>query len=134
MEVVWAKSARRVWGFGHVFDGKLYLTRDVYEEKWIQKDLVPPKKLGPAPKVEQSRPPNRLVSLPKQALNRLPNNPYAPLPPHPQPLPHTQSLHSPCHASGACATIQIMLFLYPEVLHRSFGRCARDPITLVLQQ
>ena len=78
---------------------------------------MPPKKLGPAPKVEQSRPPNRLVSLPKQALSRLPNKPYAPLPPHHQSLPHTQSLHSPCHASGTCATIQIMLFLYPELVY-----------------
>ena len=24
VEVVWAKSARGVWGLGHVFDGKLY--------------------------------------------------------------------------------------------------------------
>ena len=29
VEVVWAKSARGVWGLGHVFDGKLYFTRDI---------------------------------------------------------------------------------------------------------
>ena len=33
VEVVWAKSARGVWGLGHVFDGKLYSTRDIREEK-----------------------------------------------------------------------------------------------------
>ena len=43
MEVVWAKSARGVWGLGHVFDGKRYFTRDICEEKWIPKDMVPPK-------------------------------------------------------------------------------------------
>ena len=31
-------------GLGHVFDGKLFFTRDICEEKWIPKDLVPPKK------------------------------------------------------------------------------------------
>ena len=50
VEVVWAKSARGVWGLGHVFDGKLYFTRDICEEKWIPKDLVPPKKSVAAPK------------------------------------------------------------------------------------
>ena len=50
VEVVWAKSARGVWGLGNVFDGKLYFTRDICEEKWIPKDLVPPKKSVDAPK------------------------------------------------------------------------------------
>ena len=31
-------SARGVWGLGHVFDGKLYFTRDICEEKWVPKD------------------------------------------------------------------------------------------------
>ena len=54
---------------GHVFDGKLYFTRDICEEKWIPMDLVPPKKSSAAPKArgkaalsqEQSQPPNGLV-------------------------------------------------------------------------
>ena len=50
VEVVWAKRTRGVWGLGHVFDGKLYFTRDICEEKWIPKDLVPPKKSVAAPK------------------------------------------------------------------------------------
>ena len=33
-----------------MFDGKLYFTRDICEEKWIPKDLVPPKKSVAAPK------------------------------------------------------------------------------------
>ena len=37
-------------GLGHVFDGKLYFTRYICEEHGILKDLVPPKKLVPAPK------------------------------------------------------------------------------------
>ena len=35
--------ARGVWGLGYVFDGKLYFTRDICAEKWIPKDLAPPK-------------------------------------------------------------------------------------------
>ena len=50
VEVVWAKSAHGVWGLGHVFDGKLYFSRDICEETWIPKDLAPPKKPVPAPK------------------------------------------------------------------------------------
>ena len=50
VEVVWTNSACGVWGLGHAFGGKLYLTRDTCEEKWIPKDLAPPKKSAPAPK------------------------------------------------------------------------------------
>ena len=56
-EIVWAKSARGVWGMGHSFGGKLYFTRDIPEEKWIPKDLLAPvsakppaKRAKPAPK------------------------------------------------------------------------------------
>ena len=35
-----------------------------------------------------------------------------------------------CHANRACATVQSVLFSYPEVLHRSFG----SSITLVLDE
>ena len=100
VEVVWAKSACGVWGLGHVFDGKLYFIRDICEEKWIPKDLVPPKKSVVAPKArakaapsqEQSQPPNGLVWLCKQALKWLPNQPRAPLPPPHQPVQHTPCL------------------------------------------
>ena len=100
LEVVWAKSARGVWGLGHLFDGKLYCTRDVCEEKWIPKDLVSPKKLVPAPKARpksaleaRAKPtPNRLVRLRKQVLNQPPNQPHALLPPPHQWVPHTLCL------------------------------------------
>ena len=41
---------------------------------------------------EQSQPPNGLVWLCKRALNRLPNQPRAPLPPPHQPVQHTPCL------------------------------------------
>ena len=66
MEVVWAKSACGVWGLGHVFDGKLYFTRDMCEEKWIPKDLAPPKKSVPAPKA-RAKPAPKQVDLVAQA-------------------------------------------------------------------
>ena len=54
-----------------------------------------------------------------------PNQPHAPLPPPPhQPLPCAR------HANRICATVQSVLFLYPEVLYRSFG----SPITFVLRE
>ena len=41
------------------------------------------------PRQAQSQPPNRLVTLRQRALNRLPNQPHAPVPPPHQPVPHT---------------------------------------------
>ena len=38
--------------------------------------------------------------------------------------------HTHCHANRACATIQSVLFSYPEVLYRSFG----SSITFVLDE
>ena len=46
-EVIWAKTARGVWGMAHVFDGKLYFTRDRMQGNFIPKKLPEPK---PAPK------------------------------------------------------------------------------------
>ena len=61
VEVVWAQSARGVWGLGHVFDGKMYFTRDICEEKWIPKDLVPPKTLVFAPKARAKAAPQPIA-------------------------------------------------------------------------
>ena len=36
-EIVWANSARGVWGMGHSFGDKLYFTRDISEGKWVPK-------------------------------------------------------------------------------------------------
>ena len=38
-EVVWGKAARGVWGMAHVFDGKLYFTRDHMKGNFIPKHL-----------------------------------------------------------------------------------------------
>ena len=40
VEVVWAKVSRGVWGQGHVFDGKLFLTCDICKEDQTPKQPV----------------------------------------------------------------------------------------------
>ena len=52
-EIVWAKSARGVWGLASVFaNGKLYVTCDLPEVNWLPQGLEPPVKppAKPAPK------------------------------------------------------------------------------------
>ena len=41
-EVIWAKAAQGVWGMAHVFDGKLYFTRDHMQGNFIPKNLKLP--------------------------------------------------------------------------------------------
>ena len=51
--MVWVKAACGVWGRGHVFGEKLYLTRDICKEDQIPKQLKVPvnsKPAKPAPK------------------------------------------------------------------------------------
>jgi len=43
VEVVWAKSARGVWGEGHMFNGKLCLTRDIWKHDQIPEQMNVPK-------------------------------------------------------------------------------------------
>ena len=47
--IIWAKAARGVWGMAHVFDGKLYFTRDHMQGNFIPKNLKLPEP-KPAPK------------------------------------------------------------------------------------
>ena len=76
VEVVWAKSVCGVWGLGHVFDGKLYFTRDICEESgslriWCLRRsrwLPPRQEQRLPPSQEESQPPNGLVWLCKRAL------------------------------------------------------------------
>ena len=42
------KCMIHIWGQGHVFDGKLHLTRDIYEDERIPKQLNIPTKHKPA--------------------------------------------------------------------------------------
>ena len=47
VDILWAKADRGVWGLGHVFNGKLYLTRDLVDDACIPSHIAVPK---PAPK------------------------------------------------------------------------------------
>ena len=54
-EVIWAKAARGVWGMAHVFDGKLYFTRDHMQGNFIPKNLkLPEPKPDPKPRAKAS--------------------------------------------------------------------------------
>ena len=54
-EVIWAKAARGVWGMAHVFDGKLYFTRDLMQGNFIPKNLkLPEPKPAPEPQAKAS--------------------------------------------------------------------------------
>ena len=54
-EVIWATVARGVWGMAHVFDGKLYFTRDHMQGNFIPKNLkVPEPKSAPKRRAKAS--------------------------------------------------------------------------------
>ena len=54
-EVIWAKAARGVWGMAHVFDGKLYFTRDHMQGNFIPSNLkLPEPKPAPKPQAKAS--------------------------------------------------------------------------------
>ena len=36
MQIVWAKAGNRIWGLGHVFEGKLYFTKDIVDDSLSQ--------------------------------------------------------------------------------------------------
>ena len=132
MEVVWAKSARGVGALGHVFDGKLYFTRDICEEKWIPKDLVPTKKPVPAPKARAKAAPQPRA---KPAAKRTGLAVQAGAKTAAKPAPRAIASSSSASATHPVpvmqsATVQSVLFSYPEVLYRSFG----SSITFVLDE
>ena len=55
VEVVWANAAGGMWGMAHVFDGKLYFTRDHMQGNFIHKNLkLPEPKLAPKPLAKAS--------------------------------------------------------------------------------
>ena len=57
-EIVWAKSARGVWGLANVLaTGKVYFTHDVPQANCLPQGLEPPAKprAKPAPKAAKSR-------------------------------------------------------------------------------
>mmetsp|Transcript_100689 Transcript_100689/g.170231 ORF Transcript_100689/g.170231 Transcript_100689/m.170231 type:complete len:85 (+) Transcript_100689:295-549(+) len=48
--MVWAKATRNVWGWGHVFEGKLYFTKDIVDNSFVPKNRQPKPALQPATK------------------------------------------------------------------------------------
>jgi hypothetical protein len=56
-EIVWAKSARGVWGLANVLaNGKLYLMRNVPGANCLPQGLVPPAKPAPKPAKPRAKP------------------------------------------------------------------------------
>eukprot|EP00667_Euglena_gracilis_P030743 EG_transcript_43170 len=49
-EVVWAKADRGVWGLTHVFDEKLYMTRDLVDGSALPENFKPMPEQGDQPK------------------------------------------------------------------------------------
>jgi len=54
VQIVWAKAGRGIWGLGHVFEGKLYFTKDIVDDSFVPWNKTPnpvPKPVAkPAPK------------------------------------------------------------------------------------
>ena len=36
MQIVWAKAGPGIWGLGHVFEGKLYFTKRIVDDSFLQ--------------------------------------------------------------------------------------------------
>ena len=49
VEIVLAKAARGVWGLGHVFEDKLYFTKDIVDDSFVPKNRKPKPVSPPAP-------------------------------------------------------------------------------------
>ena len=54
VQIVWAKVGRRIWGLGHVFEGKLYFTKDIVDDSFVPRNRkpkpIPKPEAKPAPK------------------------------------------------------------------------------------
>ena len=54
VQVVWAKAGRGIWGLGHVFEGKLYFTKDIVDDSFVPRNRkpkpIPKPEAKPAPK------------------------------------------------------------------------------------
>ena len=51
VDVIWAKAARGVWGLAHVFNNKMFFTRDIMDDDAVPKHFnVPEPKPKPKPK------------------------------------------------------------------------------------
>ena len=54
VQIVWAKAGRGIWGLGHVFEGKLYFTKDMVDDSFVPRNrkpkTIPKPEAKPAPK------------------------------------------------------------------------------------
>ena len=54
MQIVWAKAGRGIRGLGHVFEGKLYFTKDIVDDIFVPRNRkpkpIPKPEAKPAPK------------------------------------------------------------------------------------
>ena len=51
VDIIWAKAARGIWGLAHVFNNKLFLTRDIMDDDAVPMHFnVPESKPKPKPK------------------------------------------------------------------------------------
>ena len=41
MQIVWAKAGCGIWGLGHVFEGKLYFTKDLVDDSFVPRNRKP---------------------------------------------------------------------------------------------
>ena len=97
----------------------------VHMRKWIAKDLAPPNGACPRGK-SKAGPQTGWSAFPSRRLNWLPNKPHAPLPPHHQPVLHTQSLTCKLNMCNTSKSV----FLVPETSTPFLGWCTRAPIIL----
>ena len=56
VEVVWAKADRGIWGLGHIFNDKLYLTRDIMDGSEVPAHFEVPQPKPPAPAPAKPKP------------------------------------------------------------------------------
>ena len=69
VDILRAKANRGIWGLAHVFDKKLYLTRDFVDADFAPKDLKPPK---PAHELMNPSAPNNVRPVSPVAKRRRP--------------------------------------------------------------
>ena len=54
MQIAWATAGRRIWGLGHVFEGKLYFIKDIVDDSFVPRNRkpkpIPKPPAKPAPK------------------------------------------------------------------------------------
>ena len=62
MQIVWAKVGRGIWGLGHVFEGKLYFTKDIVGDTFVPINRKP----KPIPK-PQAKPASKPAQKGKHA-------------------------------------------------------------------